>query len=225
MTKELAHHTKDMDKVMLNIESKCQHKFDKDLKKTFEHISREIAENKKDQDKLVKTLDKNLKNGEQKQNDAMNKVAEELATKIDGLKNDISDSDSKRLAVEKSFRDLNKSIELNKTQLREEIKEKLVNFKDETTKEFSTKKDISEMENNLKVLVDHGAKTLDKKLNDQKHHLKKLQLDLKNALEGLSDENKKQIEEMEKKFVAVANSATERSVTALIGKKFAALKK
>ena len=216
VTKELAHHTKDMDKVMLSIESKCQHKFDKDLKIAFEHISREMAENKKDHDKLIKTLDKNLKHGEQKQNEAMNKVTGELATKIDDLKNDISDSDSKRLAVEKSFRDLNKSFEINKTQLREEIKEKLVNFNDEVINKefFNTKKDMSEIENNQKVL-DHGVKSLDKKLNDQMHFSVKLQLDLKDALEGLSGENKRNLEEIEKKFAT--NSTTERSVTALIG--------
>ena len=99
-----------------------------------------------------------MKYADKMQQETINKVTEDFANKIDDLKKDICEHESKRLTLEKSFNDLNKSIELNKSQLKQEAKEKYMT-KADASKEFLTKKDMSNLENNMKAF-DKGAKII-----------------------------------------------------------------
>ena len=96
---------------------------------------------------------------------------------------------------------------LLQTQLRQEIKDKFVNKSELEAKEFLTKKDLSNMENNMKVF-DEGAKTIDLKLTNE---MKKVQSELKTITEELKDDANVQVKDLERKLNNCETAMTSQS--------------
>ena len=92
------------------------------------------------------------------------------------------------------------------TQLRQEIKDKFVN-KSEAAEEFLTKKDLSNMENNMKVF-DEGAKTIDLKLTNE---MKKVQSDLKTITDEVREDANVQVKDLERKLANCETAMTSQS--------------
>ena len=96
---------------------------------------------------------------------------------------------------------------LLQTQLRQEIKDKFVNKSELEAKEFLTKKDLSNMENNMKVF-DEGAKTIDLKLTNE---MKKVQSELKTITEGLKEDANVQVKDLERKLTNCETAMTSQN--------------
>ena len=90
-----------------SLQNKFEKKMTKEIQIPFDNFTKELADFKNDLDKVVKYADK-------MEQETTNKITDSVMTRIGDLKSSLCENESKQLTLEKSFNDLNKSLESTK---------------------------------------------------------------------------------------------------------------